>query len=137
MKDKFEESKQKKIEENEIEYGDEIRAKYGEEAVEQSYNRVKNMTLEEQAKINKLWDEILQKLESAFEKGDPASSLAQEAVDLHRQWLSFYWGWYSKEAHINMGNMYVEDERFKQNYDSKKPGTAEFLRDAINIYATK
>jgi hypothetical protein len=30
--------------------------------------------------------------------------------------------------------MYVEDERFRANYDEKEPGTAEFLRDAIHIY---
>jgi len=30
--------------------------------------------------------------------------------------------------------MYVDDERFRAYYDKNKPGTAEFLRDAILVY---
>ena len=32
--------------------------------------------------------------------------------------------------------MYVDDERFTAYYDKEKPGTAEFLRDAILIYTS-
>jgi hypothetical protein len=30
--------------------------------------------------------------------------------------------------------MYVDDERFKENYEKVQKGAAEFLRDAIFIY---
>jgi hypothetical protein len=55
---------------------------------------------------------------------------------LHKQWLSYYWSEYSKEAHAGLAQMYVDDERFKAYYDEKQPGTAEFLRDAIYIYTS-
>ncbi|MNR35357.1 HTH-type transcriptional activator TipA [compost metagenome] len=70
----------------------------------------------------------------AFKTGDPRGELAQKAADLHKQWLTYYWSHYSKEAHAGLAQMYVDDERFKAHYDEKQPGTAEFLRDAILTY---
>ena len=70
----------------------------------------------------------------AFKTGDPAGELAQKAADLHKQWLTYYWKEYSKEAHAGLAQMYVDDERFTAYYDKEQPGTAEFLRDAIHIY---
>jgi MerR family transcriptional regulator, thiopeptide resistance regulator len=59
---------------------------------------------------------------------------AQKTADLHRQWLGFFWGSYSKEAHAGLAQMYVDDERFRAYYDQGQPGRTEFLRDAILIY---
>ena len=53
----------------------------------------------------------LEVLNAAFQTGDPAGDQAQEAVKLHRQWLGYYWNSYSKEAHIGLAQMYVDDER--------------------------
>jgi hypothetical protein len=60
--------------------------------------------------------------------------LGQKTADLHRQWLSYAWGNYNKEAHAGLAQMYVDDERFTAFYDDKQPGAAVFLRDAILIY---
>ncbi len=131
---KFEGFKQKLIENNEKQYGEEIRAKYGQEHVDRSSKQLKNMTEEQYRQIEKLGEEVLSSLAAAYATGDPAGELAQKAADLHRQWLSFYWGSYSKEAHAGVAQMYVDDERFTAYYDSKQPGSAEFLRDAVLIY---
>ncbi len=133
-KEKFEGFKQKIIDDNEHEYGKEIREKYGEDTVEKSNQKLKNMTEEQYKEVTNLADKLANTLKNAFETGDPASELAQEAVDLHRQWLSYYWSSYSKEAHVGLGQMYVDDERFTAYYDKDQPGTAKFLRDAILIY---
>ena len=133
-KEKFEGFKQKLLDDNEREYGKEIREKYGKDAVEKSYSKVKNMTQEEYDAVTKLSEEITKTLGEAFKTGDPAGDLAQKAADLHKQWLSFYWDSYSKEAHGGLAQMYVDDERFKAYYDKEQSGTAEFLRDAILIY---
>lgn len=133
-KEKFEGFKQKLIDENEEKYGEEIREKYGEAAVESSNNKVKNMTQEEYDAVTKLKEEQLDTLARAFKTGDPAGELAQKAAELHKQWLTFYWDSYSKEAHAGLAQMYVEDERFRAYYDKEQQGMAEFLRDAILIY---
>ena len=133
-KEKFEGFKTKIVEDNEKKYGKEIREKYGDKTVDQSNQKVLKMTKEEYEKAEKLSTEIRKSLAAAFQTGDPAGEQAQKAADLHRQWLCLYWDGYSKEAHAGLGDMYVEDERFKAYYDVEQPGTAAFLREAIRFY---
>lgn len=133
-KEKFEGFKQKMIDENEKKYGEEIRAKYGNEQVEKSNKKVRDMTEEQYAEVEKLSAEIMTMLKEAMKTGDPAGEPAQKAADLHRQWLCYFWDKYTREAHAGVAQMYVEDERFTAFYDKEQPGTAAFLRDAILIY---
>ena len=132
--EKFEGLKKRIVDDNEKKYGKEVRKKYGNKIINQSNQRVLKMTQEEYNQTENLAQEVKKTLAQAFEIGDPSSELAQKAVDLHRQWLCLYWDGYSKEAHMGLGDMYVADERFRAHYDEEKPGTAEFLRDAIRIY---
>jgi DNA-binding transcriptional MerR regulator len=133
-KEKFVGFKKKMIEENEEQYGKEIRWKYGDETVDKSNAKLMNMTQEEYEAVTKLSEQVNSTLAQAMETGDPAGELAQKAANLHKQWITFYWSEYSKEAHAGLAEMYVADERFKAYYDKIGPGTAEFLRDAISIY---
>jgi hypothetical protein len=41
----------------------------------------------------------------------------------------------TSEIFRGLGQLYVDDERFKANYENVKPGLAEFFRDAMAIYA--
>lgn len=133
-KEKFEGFKKQMIDDNEKKYGKEIREKYGDDRVNQSNAKLNNMTQEEYDRVTKLAEEVIHTLGEAFKTGDPASEIAQKAADLHKQWLTFYWNEYSKEAHAGLAQMYVDDARFTAYYDEKQPGTAAFLRDAILIY---
>lgn len=133
-KQKFEAFKQKLIDDNEKQYGDEIRAKYGDEQVNKANQKVKGMTEKQHAELEQMAADIHTTLAAAFATGEPAGELAQQAADLHRQWLTFYWDHYSKEAHAGVAQMYVDDERFTKYYDKDQPGTAAFLRDAIFVY---
>lgn len=132
-KEKFEGFKTKMIEDNEKKYGQEIRQKYGDDVVNKSNEKVKNMTQEQHDEVTRLADAVIDSLAEAFQTGDPAGELAQKTADLHKQWLTYYWSEYNKEAHAGLAQMYVDDERFKAYYE-KQPGMAEFLRDAIHIY---
>ncbi len=133
-REKFEGFKQKLIDDNEKQYGEEIRDKYGDEQVERSNKKVKNMTEEQYSLVKKLSAELMDTLKEAYKTGDPAGESAQKAADLHRQWLSYFWESYTKEAHAGVAQMYVDDARFTAYYDKEQPGTAEFLRDAVLIY---
>lgn len=132
--EKFEGFKRKMIDDNEEKYGIEIRAKYGDEQVDRSNQKIKGMTKEQYAEVEKLSADVMATLKEAFATGDPTGKLAQKAADLHRQWLSFFWDSYTKEAHAGVAQMYVDDERFTAYYDKEQPGTAAFLRDAVLIY---
>jgi len=134
-KEKFEGFKHDKIEENEKKYGKEIREKYGDGTVDRSNRKFMNMTQEQYNRANALAEGIAEALKQAMTRGDAASSeLAQQAADMHRQWLSLYWDTYTHEAHAGVAQMYVDDERFTAYYDKEIPGTAAFLRDAVRIY---
>ncbi|WP_391205063.1 MerR family transcriptional regulator [Psychrobacillus sp. L4] len=134
-KEKFKGFKQKLVDDNEKKYGEEIREKYGEDAVNKSNAKLKGMTQAQFEEVSNLEQQVLNSLKDAMQTGDPAGELAQKTADMHRQWLSFYWDKYSKEAHAGLAEMYVADERFTAYYDKIQPGAAEFLRDAILIYA--
>lgn len=133
-KEKFEGFKQRIIDENESKYGKEVREKYGDENVNRSNQKIKNMTEEQYAKVEKLAVEVNETIKAAYENGDPAGVLAQKACELHKQWLLNYWDKYSKEAHMGLAQMYVDDERFTAYYDKIAPGCAVFFRDAMRIY---
>jgi len=136
-KEKFEGFKKKLIDNNEQKYGKEAREKYGDDSVNASNKKMLNMSEDQYAEFEKLSQEVLDTLEAAFATGDPAGELGQKSADLHRRWLSYTWGSYSKEAHAGLAQMYVDDERFTAFYDKKQPGMAVFLRDAILIYTGK
>lgn len=133
-KEKFAGFKQKMIDDNEKKYGQEIRAKYGDDKVNQANEKIKGMSQEEYSKMERLSLSIMDTLLAAMATDDPAGELAQKTADLHRQWLSYTWSDYSKEAHAGLAQMYVDDERFTSYYDQEQPGAAKFLRDAILIY---
>jgi hypothetical protein len=92
------------------------------------------MTQAQYDEVTKLAEQVIETLAEAYKTGDPAGDLAQKAADLHKRWLSYYWKEYNKEAHAGLAQMYVDDERFTAYYDKEQPGTAAFLRDAIQIY---
>ena len=133
-KEKFEGFKKQLIDENEAKFGKEIREKYGKETVEQSNARMMGLSQTEFEQMGAISIEIKQKLKEACEEGEPSSALAQEVCDLHRQWLGYTWTTYSKKAHLGLGQMYGEDERFKSYYDAISPGAADFLFEALKIY---
>lgn len=92
------------------------------------------MTQEDYEQLKKLEEEFINTLNEAYKTGNPKGELAQKAADLHRQWLCFFFDEYSKEAHVGVCQMYIDDERFRNYYDKYTPGAVEFLRDAVLAY---
>ena len=136
-KEKFQGFKQKLIDDNERQYGDEIRGKYGEEVIDQSNAKMLKMNEEQYREFTHLEQQVLESLMDAVKTGDPSSDAAQKTADLHRQWLGFTWPFYSPEAHMGLAEMYVADERFAAYYDKVHSGAAQFLRDAIAVYTAR
>lgn len=132
--EKFKGFKQKLIDDNETQYGEEVREKYGDETVDQSNAKMLNMSEEKYEEFRRLEQEVLDTLAEACETGDPSGELAQKTAALHKKWLSFTWPTYSKEAHAGLAQMYVDDERFVAYYDKACGGGAKFMRDAILVY---
>ncbi len=132
--EKFEGFLKKLVDDNERQHGKEARGKFGDEIVDRSNAKVMGISKEKYAELDALTVELTETLKTAFKQGDPASELAQKACELHKKWLCFFWEDYSKEAHIGITQMYVDDPRFTAYYDKIAVGCAVFLRDAVLIY---
>ena len=132
--ERFEGFQEKALRENEKMYGKEIREKYGEEIVTNSNKKWMGLTKEEYEEVQALSEEINTKLKVAFMEGDFRSPLAQEVCALHEKWLKFFWNNYSKELHLSLTQMYVEDPRFTAYYDKIATGAAIFLNKAMQVY---
>ena len=131
-KEKFEGFKARIIRENEEKYGEELRAKYGDQEIDRATACVLALTKEEYDDWNALGTEILSELEQAVRSNaDPKGEAGKHLATLHRRWLSYSWEQYSPDAHRGLAQVYVCDERFTAYYDRNVPGCAAFLRDAI------
>ncbi|MDY0064205.1 MAG: MerR family transcriptional regulator [Bacilli bacterium] len=129
--EKFVGLKEKMIADNEKKYGQEIRNRYGNKAVEESNKKVLEMSEAEYAGIQAVEKEFFEKILIAFAKKDVDSPEAKRAVTLHQQWISSFWGKYDPQAHINLAEMYTLDERFTAYYDSREKGLTQFLFEII------
>ena len=132
--EKFEGFKQRYIDDNERQYGAEVREKYGNEAVDQSNAKLRGMTPAQFARMEALGAEVSEALKTAMQTNDAQSAAARHLCELHKQWLMCSWGSYSAAAHRGLAQMYVDDARFAAYYDSVAPGAAVFLRDALLEY---
>lgn len=134
--EKFEGMKRQLIEENERAYGAEVRARYGDESVDESNRTMMGLTSEQYERFRELELQILEALEAAVAGGaDPLGEEGARVCALHRAWLSFTWPQYTPEMHRGLAESYVADERFRAYYDRAVDGCAQWLRDAIVAHA--
>jgi len=60
------------------------------------------------------------------------SSKAQEAVTAHREAITKWFYDCSIDMQKNLALMYIEDPRFKEYYDGRARGLAQYVHDAIH-----
>lgn len=134
MKDneKFEGFMERKIEENETHYGKEIRERYGDEAIDLSNKKLKDMTPKRYARFSALEDEIIEKLKIVTASSDTKSLDAKALAERHKEWITMAWGNYSAEAHRRLVSMYTEDQRFKDYYETRAgKGSVLLLKESV------
>lgn len=129
--DKFEGLKEKMLKENDEKYQDEAIERWGKDRYEQSKNAFKNFTKEDFDDLNKLATNLIDVLNQI--KKDPTNQdLRLKAFHIHKSWLTkSLGGTYQSEAHFNLVDMYVSDERFKHYYDQHEEGLAHLLKDIV------
>jgi len=107
----------------------ESRNKWGDEAVDETRDRIKGNEKEMSEGMNQIYRKL-----ASIRHLSPESDEAQDAIG---EWFSFLnrIGTYSLEAFEGLGEMYVEDERFTNNIDKFGKGLAAFMKDAMKVYA--
>lgn len=115
-------------------YKEEVKDKYGKTEAYEEYNK-------KTADYNKQdWDEVnkgmIQIFKQISDKMDlsPDNSEVQELVHEWRSYISKNLYNCTIEIFSSLGEMYVCDERFKNNIDKIEPGLAQFISDAIKVY---
>ena len=91
------------------------------------------------------WNDVLGGLSGVFAEfaacrngGDSADSeTAQRLVKKLQEYITANFYHCTEDILAGLGQMYICDERFKQNIDSHGEGTAEFVSKAIKIYCGK
>lgn len=121
--------------EEEIEsFKEEVKNKYGNtEAYKESVKKTSNYNKKDWEEINTDMNSIFNEIANKMDLG-PDSKEVQELVERWRNHITKYHYNCTKEILGSLGQMYVYDERFKNNIDSIKEGLAEFLSKAIEVY---
>lgn len=129
MKEKFE-----GFDFSENPYEQEVRERWGDEAVDASNKKTKSMSKEEQKGVSEECDRIYKNLAS-LRNSSPQSKEAQVAIKEWYDMLNNNFGNYSLEVFKGLGQMYVDDSRFTKNIDKYGEGLAQFMCDAMAYFA--
>ena len=80
-------------------------------------------------------DQIMEAFAACMKNGDaPVSAAAQALVRRLQSYITAHYYNCTDQILAGLGQMYVADERFRQNIDKHGMGTAAFIRDAIEAY---
>nr|WP_281353558.1 TipAS antibiotic-recognition domain-containing protein [Phytoactinopolyspora mesophila] len=121
--------------ENHREYEAEARQRWGDEAVDRGNAIVAEWTPEQWAAAKAEFDAQNEGLAQLMDAGTPvADEQVQAIIERHYNGMTQFWT-PDRESYTGLGQMYVDDDRFAQNYEAVRPGLAAYLRDAIAVYA--
>ena len=131
--DAFEELKRQGLEGFEREYGQEARARYGSDAIEEANARMMALTRDEWDAKELLEESIKVQLRLAMATGDAGSPESQELVRMHERWIGIHWGeGYAEDAYLGLVRGYLDDPRFVSYYDGAAgEGATAFLVQAV------
>ena len=126
----------KELEAKREEYAKEAEARWGQtEAYAESQKKTAAYGKEKWSDLQEGMSDLIRKFGNAMTQG--ATPTDEEVQGLVQQWKDFISANYytcTNEILAGLGQMYVADERFKQNMDREQEGTAQFIADAIKIY---
>jgi DNA-binding transcriptional MerR regulator len=116
-------------------YEAEARERWGDEAVDASYERMKGWTPADAEKARTGQQRVHSGLAPLLAAGVPVDDpRVQQLVQLHYEVTSLFWT-PDAEAYKGLGRMYVDDERFRRNIGGGNDELVAYLRDAMAVYA--
>lgn len=111
---------------------------WGEDAVRTAQARARSFSKEQVAAIRAEMEAIRDAFQRLFAAGAaPGSEAVQAVTARHHAWVSHSWT-PDAAAFKGLGRLYVENPEFRGTYeDGALPGTAEFMAEAMAIYADR
>ena len=120
-------------------YDKEIKQRFGNtDAYKEHAEKTANYTADKWQEVNDGLNAVLTKFAECMQSGHTADSdEAQILVKGLQTYITENYYTCGEEILANLGQMYVADERFKNNINKHGNGTAEFISKAINVYCSK
>jgi len=116
-------------------YEAEARERWGDEVVDASKRRMQAWTAEEAEQARTGYTRVHEGLAPLLAEAVPVDDhRVQELVRLHFETTSLFWT-PDAAAYRGLGQMYVDDERFRANIGGGNDALVEYLRDAMGVYA--
>ena len=122
-------------EEEQEKYALEAEQLYEAETVRASNRRWKAYSKEEKDRILAEGRAVYEDMIAAM-PGGAASAGAQAVVERWRAHMSYFWT-PNLDQLMALANGYIDDPRFKANFDKMHPHLAEFMREAVRIYVAR
>lgn len=126
--------------ERQKEYEAELVERYGpqaQERIDESWRRIGTMSKADaervQAELAARDAEYAALLDAGVDPSDPR---VQEVTAGHYRWVCQFWT-PDADAFAGLGDLYVDSPDFKARYDAVRPGLAEYVRDAMAVYAVE
>ncbi|MPY97103.1 MAG: MerR family transcriptional regulator [Actinophytocola sp.] len=121
-------------------YKDEVIERWGKDAWERGDDWWRSLSDEDKHEFKQRQHDIAGDFTQALKDGKSADSDDVQAI-VQRQYDWIAVGWQGKrptaDEFVGLGQMYVDDPRFRANYDRHGEGTAAFIRDAMVAYAER
>ncbi len=130
----------KAFDNNEFEmYKNEAKEKWGQTpAYKEHTEKTKNYSTQKWNDLAEGMDLIMADFALCMKNGEkPDSAQAQDLVNMLQTHITRNYYHCTNEILAGLGQMYVADERFKNNIDKHADGTAAFICEAIEVYCHK
>lgn len=115
------------------EYKDEVKARWGNTTLyKQSQKRTQKWSKEDYRRVAQEYDAIAIEL-AALMDHEPSHPEVQTLIARQHSQINQFYDC-SLEMFRALGQMYVDDVRFRNNYNRHRPGLALFMRDAVDSY---
>lgn len=116
-------------------YEKEARQRWGDEAVDSSKEKLKNLSTKDAERLQTGFVQIHQEIAQLKASGlEPSHVEVQRVVGKHYELVGLTWT-PDAGAYTGLGRMYVEDERFRSSIGEGDDTMVEFLAEAMTIYA--
>ncbi len=114
-------------------YDDEVRSRWGDtEAYREAEQRTSKYTQKDFTAAKKDQEAATEMFVQAFGNSLPVQSeQTQNAVRAHREAITKWFYPCSVEMQKNLALMYLEDPRFKEYYEGRVRGLAQYVHDSI------
>ena len=120
-------------------YKAEVKQRWGEtEAYKEHARKTVSYTNEKWQDVNDGLNNLLAKFAECMNNGNTADSKeAQAIVKKLQDYITENYYTCTDKILLGLGQMYVADERFKNNIDKHGERTTEFISKAIKVYCSK